>query len=382
LAIQKNRINLANDRRLPLCVPAIGEGSVKLKTISIFLLTFTIAACATEPKVPYSTDFDPIAEMPSSNGEIRDDRTRFREIFCAVLEDHGHELEDYKPCEEALTRVGTEPPATGRPVDFGPSNGNYLVGIVPGLGWECIRGWLKFDNYGPNHVARFGYDAILIEVDGLSSTANNARQIRDTILEIPAEKSDKNLILIGYSKGAPDLLDFVVSYPEVAERVAAVVAMAGAVGGSPLAVDSTQDQANLLSKVPRSKCDEGDGGAMQDLHPDIRRQWLEENPLPEHIRYYSVVTFPSPDRVSIGLKSSWKDLGKVDARNDSQVIFYDQVIPHSTLVAFPNADHWAMAVPVARQHTFASSTFVNKNDYPREAFLEATLRYVEEDLAE
>jgi hypothetical protein len=40
-----------------------------------------------------------------------------------------------------------------------------------------------------------------------------------------------------------------------------------------------------------------------------------------------------------------------------------------------------VAVPIARSHTFIGSTLVDKNDYPREALLEAILRFVEEDLA-
>jgi hypothetical protein len=188
--------------------------------------------------------------------------------------------------------------------------------------------------------------------------------------------------LFGYSKGAPDLLDFVASYPETAKRVVAVVAAAGAVSGSPLAMEGTQDQASLLTKVPKSECDEGDGGAVNALRPDVRKQWLAEHPLPDHIKYYSVVTYPDPEtRISSGLKSSYRKLSEIaDARNDSQVVFYDQVIPGSTLIAFPNADHWAMAVPVARQHDFWAATFVNRNEYPREAFFEAIIRYVEEDL--
>ena len=110
---------------------------------------------------------------------------------------------------------------------------------------------------------------------------------------------------------------------------------------------------------------------------------LRDNPLPEHIRYYSVVTYPDPEtRMSLGLRGSYKKLGELqDARNDSQVVYYDQVIPGSTLLAFPNADHWAMAVPVARQHDFAAATFVNRNEYPREVFFESVIRYIEEDLA-
>ena len=71
----------------------------------------------------------------------------------------------------------------------------------------------------------------------------------------------------------------------------------------------------------------------------------------------------------------------MDPRNDSQVIFYDQVIPGSTLLAYLNADHWAVAVPIAREHRLIGSTLVDENDYPREALLEALLRYVEEATA-
>jgi hypothetical protein len=71
----------------------------------------------------------------------------------------------------------------------------------------------------------------------------------------------------------------------------------------------------------------------------------------------------------------------VDTRNDGQLIFYDQFIPASALLAFINADHWAMSTPVAQQIPIARRTFANKNDYPQEVLLEAILRYVEEDLA-
>ena len=72
----------------------------------------------------------------------------------------------------------------------------------------------------------------------------------------------------------------------------------------------------------------------------------------------------------------------MDARNDSQMLFYDQVIPGGVLLGYLNADHWAVAVPVARSHRFLCSTFVNHNDFPREALLEALMRFVEEDLEE
>ncbi len=135
--------------------------------------------------------------------------------------------------------------------------------------------------------------------------------------------------------------------------------------------------------MPRSQCDEGDGGALESLRPEVRKRWLAEHELPGHIRYYSVVSFPEPGRISAGLKPGYRKIGELaDARNDSQLVFYDQVIPGSTLLAFANADHWAMAVPVARQHPFAAQTFATENGYPREVMFETLLRFLEEDLAE
>jgi hypothetical protein len=96
---------------------------------------------------------------------------------------------------------------------------------------------------------------------------------------------------------------------------------------------------------------------------------------------YSVVTLPQPERISSILHGTNQKLNMIDGRNDSQVIFYDQLIPGSTLLGYLNADHWAVAVAIARAHTTVGSMFVTQNAYPREALTEAVLRFVEEDLA-
>lgn len=344
-----------------------------LATASAVLL----ASCAVNSPQPYITDFDLLTELPDRLQPVRDDRGRFREVFCAVLERYGEELPDYRPCEEALTRVGVEPPGTGEPVDFSDRGDDFVVGFVPGLGWDCVVGWLDVDNFGSS---RSGYEGFMIDVDGLSGTRNNASQIAEQLAALPVEQSGKKLVLIGYSKGTSDILRFLVDYPEISKNVAAVISIAGAVGGSPLSYDATQNQAELLKLTPQSECDDGDGKAIESLRPDRRLAWLEENELPGHVAYYSVVTFPEPDRISFGLRFSWRMLSRTDTRNDAQLLFFDQVVPGSTVIALPNADHWAMAVPVKRSHKFIGTIFVNENDYPREAFLEAVVRYVEEDL--
>lgn len=351
--------------------------TVAVLSTALFLL---VTGCAGKPLNPWTVDSPPLALVPVSDAGVNDQRGRFREIFCEVLESRGKEWPDYRPCEDALTRVADEPPGSGEPVQMGASHRKLLALIVPGVGWECIETWLKLDDSVKSLLASFGFQTELVKVDGLSGTEKNARQIRDFIAALPAEFNDHQILLIGYSKGAPDILQAIVQFPELKERVVAVISAAGAIGGSPLANAADQKDLNIIRRFPGGDCSVGDGGAVESLRPATRRSWLAHNPLPDDIAYYSLVTYPEPERISSVLGSTYRKLSQVDARNDSQVLYYDQVIPGSTLLGFINADHWALAVPIARSHSFIGATFVDKNDYPREAMVEAVLRFIEEDL--
>jgi dienelactone hydrolase len=339
-----------------------------------------LGSCASDPLIPYSTDTPPLALFPAAQAGVQDKRARFREIYCAVLKQRP-DVPDHRPCEEALTTVGGEPAGTGKPVDLGPSKRRLVAAVVAGIGYECFERWLQAPGTVATHVRQFGYDAVLLKVDALSSSTHNARQIRDAIMAMAPEPGAPRLVLIGYSKGAPDILEAVTMYPEIRGRVAAVVSAAGAVGGSALANDAEQYQADLLRHFPGATCTSGDGGGVNSLRPGVRREWLARNPLPRDVRYYSLVTFPRPERISSILARSYDKLARIDGRNDSQVIFYDQIVPGSTLVGYVNADHWALAVPIARSHSTVSALFVTENAYPREALVEALLRFLEEDLA-
>jgi dienelactone hydrolase len=363
----------------------VQRSGVALKPVSIVSLaaaaSLALAACSTKPLMPYSVDTPPLVLVPATQAGVHDKRGRFREIYCAVLEARKQEVPDYRPCEEALSRIGSEPAGAGTPVDLGPSRRRLVAAVVAGIGYECFEQWLQAPGTVATHVRRFGYDMMLLKVDALSSSANNARQIRDAILAMQAEPGAPRLVLVGYSKGAPDILEAVVGYPEIRRHVAAVVSAAGAIGGSALANDAEQYQADLLRHFPGATCASGDGGGVDSLRPATRKDWLARNPLPRELRYYSLVTFPQRERISSILSSSYDTLSRVDARNDSQVIFYDQVVPGSALVGYVNADHWALAVPIARTHSTIGSMFVTQNAYPREALMEALLRFIEEDLA-
>ena len=87
----------------------------------VVIAALALAACSTPPLLPYSAETPPLVMVAASQAGVEDGRARFREIFCAVLEARGEALPDYRPCDEALARVGEEPLASGREVDLGPS---------------------------------------------------------------------------------------------------------------------------------------------------------------------------------------------------------------------------------------------------------------------
>jgi dienelactone hydrolase len=281
-----------------------------------------------------------------------------------------------------LNLVDDEPAAANLPVTLGPSHRKLIAAFVPGFGFDCFENWLEPPNTVAAHLHDYGYGSLLIGVEGLSGTQRNARLIRDALMALPADSGAARIVLIGYSKGASDVLDAIATYPELHSRLAAVVSIAGTIGGSPLANGIEQELAERLRYFPGAECKQNDHGAIASLRPATRKNWLASHSLPQQFPYYSLVTLPQRERISMLLQRSYGKLARIDARNDSQVIFYDQVIPGSTLVGYLNADHWAVAMPIARRHVIISTLFVTQSEFPREALAEALLRFIEEDLDE
>lgn len=295
-----------------------------------------------------------------------------------MAERRGEAFPDHRPCEDALRLVPPEPPPTGRAVDPDAAVRPYRVLVVPGLGFDCFQKLIGGTNELMQAIVKFGHEIHIVPVAGLGDSARNAAQVRDAVLEVEADGPD--LILLGYSKGTPDILTALVEYPEIRSRVSAVVSVAGAVGGSKLADDTSTSTLGLMASVPGSECEKPDELTLTHLMPEFRQAWLAENELPKDIAYFSLIAFPEQDNISSILRGSFKKLAKTDARNDSQVFVADQVIPESDVLAFLDADHWAVALPIDRSHRIIGSTFVNHNEFPREVLFDALMRYVGESL--
>lgn len=334
-----------------------------------------------EPVLEYSLNTPPLILAPAAAAGVVDGRGRFREIYCAVQQDHGSDFPHDRPCEEALHRLSGEPPGTGRPIHLGRARTDLRVLIVPGTFSECVQDIFTVLPYARSHIEEHGYKTGLIMVGGRSSTTHNARQIRDYLTALDPPASER-IVLLGYSKGTADTLEAVVNHPEVAQRVAAVVSFAGIVSGTPLADSLSAAQNALFKHLNVPTCPEGDAGGLHSLRRETRLTWLAEHPLPRAVRYFSVTAFAEREQISSIIQSEYDTLAVIDPRNDSHAIFFDTVIPGSTLLGYAHADHWAIALPVTQDMPQVAKTLITRNEFPREVFFEAIVRFVEEALLE
>jgi hypothetical protein len=166
----------------------------------------------------------------------------------------------------------------------------------------------------------------------------------------------------------------------LAHRVDAVVSVAGAINGSPLANRLSDICIKLAGNLPLNECKPGDGGAIGSLARPVRLTWIANNTLPGSVKYYSVVSFTDRDRINKWLVSGYDMLKTIDPRNDGLLLFSDQVIPGSILLGYLNDDHWEVALPFEDNNSMLSKWISKQNSYPREILLHAIILFVTENL--
>lgn len=319
----------------------------------------------------------PILQTLPLRAGIIDMRHRFREIYQAVQEAQRGVLPFDRPIEEVLLNHGDEPAPTRQAVHLGQARLRLHFVILPGLFADC----LSYDAHPFQmraYLQQYGYEASILWVNGRSSNAYNAETINQALR---GQDEATRLVFVGYSKGSVDALQAVITYPEIRVRTAAIVSVAGAVYGSPIAAIVPAPIRWLIRRVSLGRCKPGDGGSLESLKPSVRLQWLADNPLPPEIRYFALAGTPQADHVSRFLKLSYLFLLKHGGVNDSQVLYQDTMIPNSQFLGFVNADHFAIALPISKRW-WVERSLLNWNDYPREILLESMVRYVEEQLLE
>ncbi len=315
------------------------------------------------------------AVLPSPRqGVEADGRARFRGLFCALADSHGvPQTRSGDACEALLWRLADEP-ASERDMVPPPLDTRLQV-VVGGAFSDCFGTASIAYRDGITALEASGLQITEVAISGRSSAGYNAKAIAEAMKDIPAGP----VVLLGYSKGSVDILEFLAHYPELAARVKAVISVAGPVFGSELAERGDWAYDVFLERAFSGRCNPGDGGVLHSLLPDVRLQWLAAHPLPENIRFYSLLAFTSSEHMARALGISWKILGATDSRNDGQITIAEGVLPGSTLLGYANADHWGVAIDIEEELSFLAER-ADPAPYPRALMFEALIRFVSGDL--
>jgi hypothetical protein len=204
----------------------------------VLLIEITLGCAPRGPVFPDSERIPAHILLPAGSPGVQNGRARFREIFCGVL-DRNESTEDPALCETYLHVLLDEEDPKRPPPPPSPQTGGVQLFFVPGLFNGCLEGSLLAYNTAFRALGARGYSIQRVPISSFGSTSYNADRIAaawPTLERDPARR----LVLAGYSKGAPDILEFLVRYPNLAADVDAVVTISGAVNGSPVADETSE----------------------------------------------------------------------------------------------------------------------------------------------
>lgn len=351
--------------------------SNNLRALWVSLMTLLLCSCASEPILTYESAAPAQALLTIDAAGVKDGRARFRELFCERFEAIGAPANGRPNCSDYLHRLADEPASSGAPGHPAIPLRSVRFIVVPGYFGDAAPSGIRALGPSMDRLTGKGYRIEYIRVSGGGGSGHNADQIAAHFREREFPEHEK-LVVIGYSKGTIDLLHFLVANPDLARRVDAMVGYAGAVNGSPLAEVYPEFLINIALAIRGS--DFGDSNGLHALKPVVQMAWLSNHSLPAHIKYFSLSAFTDRENISSILTDSYDRLAQINPRNDGQLIFYDQILPGSTLLGYANGDHWAIAMPFTEKSGLVASVFATRNVFPRDAMLEAVLLYVRENL--
>lgn len=294
----------------------------------------------------------------------------FAGYFCATLAQNP-DGGSWGKCGQYLEGADT----AKQPV-LGVVDPKYHVVIVPGFLSSCFSDTPAF-NKGQKALQSLSMAVDLIPVPN-DASSSNAKLIATSLKDMLAKDSRK-LILVGYSKGAPDIYETLIANPDLTSHVAAFISVAGAIGGSPVA-DTIPGQADQwIQKFNMKGCQGDISSGFKSLARSYRQAYLNANPK-VNVPTYSIVAQSTKDTTSTSLLESWTILSTMGSAEDGQLLKPDAIVPDSKFLGGAIADHFAIALPFEDSTDSAIKKGMNKNHFPRAALLESLIRFVESDL--
>jgi dienelactone hydrolase len=339
-------------------------------------------------KLDYMTPSNPVTEARTATGggfhsdgrtlvvylqpDTQDFSQKFADLFCSVLRQHHPDTGDWGACSNYLEAPGKENLA------LPPLPTKYRLLIVPGILSSCASNAPAFDEGQKYLREKYGMSVDLLGVPN-NSCEENAHMIAAYLRD--HQKSDpRKFIVLGYSKGAPDVQVTLAEQDGAAAAVAAFITVAGASGGSPIA-DTLPEQINgWVTKFQNmGKCEGDLSTGFKSLKREVRQAFLASYPDPV-VPTYSIVAVAGKDNTSSALLTAQQLLSVFDATNDAQLTKWDAIVPGAKFLGAARADHLAVALPFDMISDGELQKMMNHSRFPRAALLEALVRFVVEDL--
>jgi hypothetical protein len=337
-------------------------------------------------KADYITPTDPVLTAKTATGEEfhSDGRTlliylaanesnfaqAFGDIFCSVLKQKNPGGGAWGPCSRYIDSPGKED------LQLAPLSTRYRVLIVPGILSSCVSDSPAFQEGQEALKQQYGVDVALLQVPN-DSSESNAKMIGQYLRD-HAKNDARKYILVGYSKGTPDI-QVALAEESIGQHVAAFVTVAGASGGSPVADLMPQVAEKYMRTIPVPSCQGDLSTGFKSLQREARKAFLAAHPS-AGVPTYSLIAKSDQETTSKSLLESWRALSTYGLAEDGQLLKDDAVAPGAKFLGAALADHFAVALPFDKSTDSAIRSGMDKAAYPRAALLEALVRYVTADL--
>ncbi|MEQ1697554.1 MAG: hypothetical protein ABL901_17105 [Hyphomicrobiaceae bacterium] len=337
---------------------------------------------------------DPVAlEAASVRSDQRSPRQRIAERFLAENIDAWKD-EQPDPVERYVTK-------TALLVCPGLLNGLLPVrefsDDLPKVEWRYRMRVLR----AASHPAR-GCEANVADIMRALNEGKGHDAAAKPILDASA-RAPGDVMILAYSKGAPDTLTTLIEHPEIKDRVRCIFTWAGAIGGSQVAdgverkfkatgqdVHAAKISSALkgfaktfLSKdaISSHRLDEYDTvAAVRDLTTGVRGAFLAQHgPTIDqlNIPIFTLRGVTSLAEVPWSQRGGCKLLSGVEAQHDMQVpgSCSKLPLPMATELAVLHGHHWDLAYPSFRKRRWLNNTY---HPFPKTAAVTAMVQLASE----
>jgi hypothetical protein len=334
----------------------------------------------------YITPKDPITRANTAHGQeftsdgrtlviymkpdVNDQSSSFGNMFCSVLTQRNPDAGEWGQCTDWWDDGGRGD------LKLAALPTNYRVLIVPGFFSSCFPDSPAYME-GQDALKPAGVQIDLLEASN-NSSEENAEVIADFIRNA-AKSETKPFLLIGYSKGTPDIQVALAKYPEIRKHVAAFVSVAGASGGSPVAEAALSQAGKYMRNFSFGNCKGDLTRGFESLRVSVRSAFLAAHPKP-YVPSYSIIAASDKDNTSKSLAQTWMVLKAYSEQQDGQLLRKDAIVPFSRYLGAARSDHFALALPFDKAKDSMTRGQMNMTRYPRAALLESILRFVAQDL--